>query len=252
MLGTAGGEKGARKLPITLKTTDQPYGVRIRVKYFSALRDITGKVSEELELPEDYTLGELVRWFFEKYPKAIAYRDDIIFLVNGRNATENALLRDGDEVAVMPPVSGGGGLLEGPIDLNKEVEDIIKRTAPQGAGGVVVFVGFVKGRVGEAEVSGLDYEAYEPHASSKIAEIEQWARSIDGVLDARIYHRVGSLKPGDHTIYVLVAGVNREVSFSVARQALERVKHEVPIFKLERRSDGDYWVVGDGKRIKRA
>lgn len=224
--------------------------MKLKLKYFSALRDITGKVSEELEVSGDLTLGDLVKWFFEKYPKALAYKDDVIFLVNGRNATESYLLRDGDEVAVMPPVSGGG-LLNGEVDLNKEVEDIIKGTAPKGAGGVVIFVGFVKGKVDDAQVSELDYEAYEPYASEKIAEIEKWARSIDGVLDARIYHRVGSLKPGDHTVYVFVAGVNREVSFNVARQALERVKHEVPIFKLERRSDGEYWVVGDGRRIKR-
>ncbi len=225
--------------------------MRIKVKYFSALRDITGKIFEELEVPDDYTLGKLADWFFKTYPKALAYKDDVIFLVNGRNATENYLLREGDEVAVMPPVSGGGGLIADEIDLDKEVEDVISKTAPLGAGGVVIFVGFVKGRVDGAEVGELDYEAYEPYASQKIAEIEQWARSLDGVLDARIYHRVGSLKPGDHTIYVLVAGVNREISFAVARQALERVKHEVPIFKLERRSDGDYWVIGDGKRVKR-
>lgn len=215
------------------------------------MRDITGKIFEELEVPDDYTLGKLADWFFKTYPKALAYKDDVIFLVNGRNATENYLLREGDEVAVMPPVSGGGGLIADEIDLDKEVEDVISKTAPLGAGGVVIFVGFVKGRVDGAEVGELDYEAYEPYASQKIAEIEQWARSLDGVLDARIYHRVGSLKPGDHTIYVLVAGVNREISFAVARQALERVKHEVPIFKLERRSDGDYWVIGDGKRVKR-
>jgi len=239
-------------MTISLKTPEPRPSVRIRVKYFSALRDITGKVFEELDVPDDYTLGELADWFFKSYPRALAYKDDVIFLVNGRNATENYALRDGDEVAVMPPVSGGGGLTSGEVDIDREVEDIISRTAPKGAGGVVIFVGFVKGRVGDAEVGELDYEAYEPYASQKIAEIEQWARSIDGVLDARIYHRVGSLKPGDHTIYVMVAGINREVSFSVARQALERVKHEVPIFKLEHRSDGDYWVVGDGRRIRRA
>lgn len=226
--------------------------MKIRVKYFSALRDITGKVSEELDVPDDYTLGKLSDWFFKTYPKALAYKDDVIFLVNGRNATENYLLREGDEVAIMPPVSGGGGLIANEIDLDKEVKDVISKTAPLGAGGVVVFVGFVKGRVDGAEVGELSYEAYEPYASQKIAEIEQWARSLDGVLDARIYHRVGSLKPGDHTIYVLVAGINREISFAVARQALERVKHEVPIFKLERRSDGDYWVIGDGRRVKKS
>ncbi|MBP1450234.1 MAG: MoaD family protein, partial [Thermoproteus sp.] len=210
--------------------------MRIRLKYFSALRDITGKVHEELEVSEGYALGDLQRWFFEAYPKAAAYKDDVVFLVNGMSATENYVFKDGDEVAVMPPVSGGmAKLVQTPLDINKEVEDIIAKTAPAGAGGVVIFLGYVKGRVGEAQVVELDYEAYEPYATEKIEEIERWAKSIDGVLDVRVYHRIGNLRPGDHTIYVMVAGVNRDVSFRAAREVLERVKHEVPIFKLERR-----------------
>jgi molybdopterin synthase catalytic subunit len=152
----------------------------------------------------------------------------------------------------MPPVSGGGGVVQKPVDLNKEVQDIIEKTAPRGGGGVVIFVGYVKGKVGDANVEVLEYEAYEPYATSKIREIEEWARRLDGVLEARIYHSVGSLRPGDATLYVFVSAVNREVAFRVAREALEKVKHEVPIFKLERRDDGEYWVVGDGRRIPRS
>lgn len=225
--------------------------MKVLIKYFSALRDVTGKIEEPLVLRDGATLGEVMSWFFKTYPKAEAFKEEIIILVNGRSVDLDYALRDGDEIAIMPPVSGGGGVVQGAIDLNKEVDDIIRKTAPLGGGGVVIFVGYVKGKVGNAEVERLDYEAYQPYASEKIKTIEEWARNQEGVLDARIYHNVGSLKPGDTTIYVFVSAINRDVAFRVAREALERVKHEVPIFKLERRSDGEYWVLGDGKRVPR-
>ncbi|MFN7105209.1 MAG: molybdenum cofactor biosynthesis protein [Pyrobaculum sp.] len=224
----------------------------IVVKYFSALRDVTGKIREELEIREGATLGDLLDWFFKTYPKAEAFREEMLVLVNGRTVDGTYVLKEGDEVAIMPPVSGGGGVVQNPIDLNKEVGKIIEKTAPLGGGGLVIFVGYVKGVVEDAAVSSLDYEAYEPYASTKIREIEEWAKSQEGVLEARIYHAVGSLKPGDTTLYVFVSAASREIAFRVAREALERVKHEVPIFKLERRSDGEYWVVGDGRRVAKS
>ncbi|MCX8137432.1 MoaD family protein [Pyrobaculum aerophilum] len=225
--------------------------MKIHIKYFSALRDITGKTSETIEIPNGYTLGDVINWFFKNYPKAEVFKEELLVLVNGRSLDWSYELKEGDEVALMPPVSGGGGVIDHAVDLNKEVEDIIKNTAHLGGGGVVIFVGYVKGKVDKAAVNVLEYEAYEPYASSKIKEIEAWARDQAGVLDARIYHVVGALKPGDHTLYVFVSAINRDIAFRVAREALERVKHEVPIFKLERRSDGEFWVVGDGKRIPR-
>ncbi len=228
------------------------YAVKIRLKYFSALRDVTGRISEELDVPPGYTLGQLINWFFNRYPKAEVFKEELLVLVNGRTLDNSYVLREGDEVALMPPVSGGGGVVSQPVDLNREVVDIIEKTASRGGGGVVIFVGYVKGRVGDATVNVLEYEAYEPHASHKIREIEEWARSQEGVLEARIYHVAGSLRPGDHTVYVFVSAVNRDVAFKIAREALERVKHEVPIFKLEKRSDGEYWVLGDGRRVPRS
>lgn len=115
----------------------------------------------------------------------------------------------------------------------------------------MVFVGYVKGLVDGSVVERLEYEAYEPYATMKINEIEKWALEQDGVLDIRVYHRVGTLKPGDTTIYVIASAINRDVAFRVAKEVLERVKHEVPIFKLEKRDDGEYWVIGDGKRVPR-
>ena len=115
---------------------------------------------------------------------------------------------------------------------------------------MVIFIGFVKGKVDENNVEELEYEAYEPHATRKISEIVADELKRDGVLFIDVYHRVGKLKPGDHTIYVIAAAVNRQVAFDAARTTLERVKDEVPIFKLEKREDGEYWIIGE-RRVKR-
>ncbi len=143
------------------------------------------------------------------------------------------------------------GIVSEKLDLNRLVEDIIRETTNLGGGALVLFIGYVKGKIGDSIVSELNYEAYEDYALTKMYEIIQEEKKERDVLDIRIFHRVGTLKPGDITIYVAVSALNRKIAFEVASKVLERVKHEVPIFKLEKRSDGEYWVFGDGKRVPR-
>ncbi|MET1101719.1 MAG: molybdenum cofactor biosynthesis protein MoaE [Pyrodictiaceae archaeon] len=135
------------------------------------------------------------------------------------------------------------------IDLNKLVKEIAARTAPKGAGAIVLFVGFVKGIVEGKKVQELEYMAYEPYANKKISEILKEATEDPEVLEAIVYHKLGKFKPGETTVYVVVSATTRHKAFEKAAWILERVKHETPIYKLERRSDGEYWVVGDNRRI---
>ncbi len=138
-------------------------------------------------------------------------------------------------------------IIHGRLDINQVINDMLSRGSEDGA--IVMFLGFVKGVVNGSKVIKLRYEAYEPLASRKLVEIVE--DECRGVSDVRVYHRVGELSPGEPTIYVFVKAKSRSEAFDTARKVLERVKHEVPIFKLEIREDGEYWVVGDGKRIKR-
>jgi len=144
-----------------------------------------------------------------------------------------------------------GKIIKKPIDLNSTTKELSISATKKGGGALVLFMGFVKGVVNNAEVTNLVYEAYEPYASKKLNEIAKDYSKMEGVLDVIILHRIGNLKPGEPTIYIFVTAVNRKLAFKVASEALERVKHEVPIFKLEKRSNGEYWVMGDGKRVKR-
>ena len=144
-----------------------------------------------------------------------------------------------------------GRIVGGEVDVNEVARKIMNATNSSGSGALVLFVGFVKGVVNGVEVKELEYSAYEPYASRKLREIAEEECKEEDVSDIQIYHRVGRLKPGEPTVYIFVAARSRSIAFDKARKALERVKHEVPIFKLEKRADGEYWVIGDGVRVRR-
>ena len=143
------------------------------------------------------------------------------------------------------------GVLTGEIDIDKEIKEIMRETANEGGGAIVSFIGYVKGLVDGKKVYELEYSVYEPYVSRSLEKIAREEFEKHGLLAVRIYHRVGQLKPGDPTVYIIVASRNRESAFNAAREILERVKREPPIFKLEKREDGEYWVIGDRGRVKR-
>lgn len=106
--------------------------MRIVVKYFSAMRDITGRQYEEVTFSESIKLSEFLQWFFDKYPKARVFREELLVLVNGRAVSEDYVVKDGDEIAIMPPVSGGGGVVLEKINIDEEIKKVIEKTAPLG------------------------------------------------------------------------------------------------------------------------
>lgn len=138
------------------------------------------------------------------------------------------------------------------LDVNEYLERLSRDSSRDGCGALVIFMGFVKGLVNNELVSELIYEAYESFALSKMREIGEDAVKEFGVRDVVVVHRVGNLRPGDPTIYIFVTAKERSKAFKAAEYVLERVKHEVPISKLEVRENGEFWVLGDGRRIRRA
>lgn len=143
------------------------------------------------------------------------------------------------------------GVIKDDVELDSTLKALARQAAGKGCGALVMFMGFVKGVVEGSAVRELVYEAHESYALRKLREIGEWAVKEFGVEDVVILHRVGALRPGDPTIYVIVTAVTRSKAFEAAAQVLERVKHEAPIYKLEVREDGEYWVLGDGKRLRR-
>ena len=125
----------------------------------------------------------------------------------------------------------------------------LKKASPE-AGALVVYVGFVKGIVEGRRVERLDYEIYEEYTEKRMKRIaEELAERDPRVKAIVIYHRKGSFRPGEDVVYIGVAATTRSAAFQTAREAIDRVKHETGILKLERREDGVYWVLGEGRRI---
>jgi molybdopterin synthase catalytic subunit len=157
-------------------------------------------------------------------------------------------LREGDEVAFMPPVSGGAGedffrLTRDPIpthDLTRQL------TAPED-GAVVVFEGVVRNHSRDGKTLFLEYEAYEPMALRKMEEIGREMREKFSVGGIGMIHRLGRLEIGETSVAIVVTSAHRAAAFEACRYAIDRLKQIVPIWKKEHFEDGAVWAEGEGQ-----
>ena len=144
-------------------------------------------------------------------------------------------------------MSSEARLIEEEIDIGRVVEEIVAKNIDSNA--VVIYVGYVKREVGGHTVNWLSCEPHERYALKLLNNIVE--EEVDeGVSCIRIYHRVGRLRPGEPISYIFVSAEDRVKAFEKARRVLERVKRESMIFKIESRDDGEFLILGDGRRLK--
>lgn len=234
--------------------------MRVKIRFFSVIRDIVNSNEIVLEYSSNsISVKNLIDELLLKFPKLKPLFSEFnpVILVNGIIANGEEIIKDGDEVAIVPPLSGGSKHIYASlfrnedIDVAQRINELTSRYGVEGSGAIVIFIGIVKGYVEGHRVYELIYDAYEPYASKsleKIAFEEAMNNNIDAI---EIMHRVGSAKPGEKTLYIAVVAKKRKEAIETLSKVLERVKHEVPIFKLEKRDDGEYWIIGESKRIKR-
>src|SRR2546426_12804912 len=144
-------------------------------------------------------------------------------------------LREGDEVALMPPVSGGAG---GFVEIQRkaiDVEAVVDSVRRDDAGALVLFLGSVRSDPG---VEALDYEVYRPMALKKMHEIAEAARKKFGVLEVSIVHRLGRISPGGDSVAIAGSAPHRAEAFGAAAWAMDEVKKVVPLWKTERQPGG--------------
>ncbi|MCH1771643.1 MULTISPECIES: MoaD family protein [Metallosphaera] len=228
--------------------------MRVKVRYFALVKDITGKDSEEIDTrcsKLNCLLDELVEKYGPRFKALLQGQVSgvkVFFLVNGKMNVEE--IREGDEVAILPPPAGGD-MRRGKLDILEEIRRF-RATAPPEAGSMVIYVGFVKGIVEGHQVKNLVYEAYESYTQARLKEIENEIKSrYKDVLDIRIIHAIDNMKPGDDVILIMAIGRGRKDSIDAIREAIELVKHTTGIWKLEIRDDGEFWVVAGNTRVKR-
>ena len=204
--------------------------VEVSVRFFAAYREVTGLGAATIRLPAGATVADLVARVMEAHPQLAAHRDSMILAVNREFADIGTELRAGDEVALLPPVSGGVGLCRvqaGSIEA-QEVLDMVRDVR---AGAVILFLGTVRADPG---VAALDYEAYEPMAVDKMEALRAAAKSQFGVTEVAIVHRTGRLGLGETAMAIACGAPHRREALRACEWMIEELKTIVPIWKTER------------------
>ncbi len=215
------------------------------MRLFASFREAAGRSQLDMELGDGSKVKDLVRKLEGLIPDIVARLEEgrVVVAVNGRFARPDDSLRDGDLVAVFPPVSGGGPKV-GLFDELPSVDDLLSEVSPESgeAGAVVVFVGVVRGHSPEGRVRRLEYEAYEEMALREMELIRAEALQTRGIRDVAIYHALGVREPGDPVMLVAVAAEHRKEAFETIARVVNAVKSRVPIWKKEITEKGGRWV----------
>jgi molybdopterin synthase catalytic subunit len=242
--------------------------IRVRVRLFAVQRELAGTREVLLELPASADVAAAWAALVAVHPALAPGRDSVRFARNGDYADASTPLADGDEVAMIPPVSGGASDGERQPDARRILEirenrlgsgilgDLIDRLATDGDGAAVGFLGRTRSTPGtpapgqEAEaakhtgrdVDSLEYEAHETMALRVLATIADEIAERFGVDRLAIVHRTGDVPLGDVSIAVVAVAAHRGDAFDAARYAIDETKARAPIWKAERFADGHVWV----------
>jgi len=227
--------------------------ITVQVRLFALLREALGVAKTALTLPAGSDVAGLLAHLAETYPNAHLPEKRFTVAVNRSYAPPERVLADGDEVALIPPVSGGSGSPESSVtgklfeivDRPISIDEVAARVTAPDRGGIALFVGTVRGITGDLTTDYLEYEAYPEMAEATLAKIgaEVQAR-WPAVSAVSIVHRVGRLEVGDVSVVIAVAAAHRQDTFDACHYAIDRVKHIAPIWKREVGPDGAVWAEG--------
>ena len=222
--------------------------MKVTVLFFGPLHDVTGFSEEVAELREGESLYDLWRAYEGRYPRLDQMAVSVSAAVNQQACEWSRRLQDGDEVAFMPPVGGGGGddfyaITRAPIIAG----DLVNRLKRPESGAIVAFEGVVRGHSRGRQVLFVDCEVYESMALAKMEDMVSEVRE-KFVLDALgMVHRAGRLELGETSLVVVVTAAHREVAFGACRYVVDRLKQVVPMWKKEYFADGEAWLEGEGQ-----
>jgi len=228
--------------------------MRVRVLFFGQLKDITGVTQEEAELSEGARVEDLFERYRRRFPKLGEFRSSIAASVNQEYSAWRAPLDTGDEVAFLPPVSGGQqgmtqSVIEGDLfQLVREPirpRELLESLKAREDGALVVFDGFVRNNFKGGKTLYLEYEAYEPMAYAKMRSIGAEMREKFSIHRLAMVHRLGRLEIGETSVWIAVSAAHRGAAFDACRYAIDTLKRAVPIWKKEFFVGGAVWAEGE-------
>jgi molybdopterin converting factor subunit 1 len=215
--------------------------VRLTVRLFAAFREKAGANHVEVELPEGGTAGDVMKAVVGRVGTLVDVINAARQVVNQEFVGLEHVVKAGDEVALLPPVSGGEEmfwLTEQPLDA----AEVTRRVEHPSCGAVVTFVGAVRLENEGRQVDYLEYEAYPGMAEAKMAEIGREIAERWGLERVAMAHKLGRCDVGEPSIVIAVASGHRREAFEACHYAIDRVKQIVPIWKREVWKDGAVWI----------
>jgi molybdopterin synthase catalytic subunit len=228
------------------------------VLFFGMLKDLVGRAADEPELADGATLGTVFERYAEREPRLRELASSIVIARNQQFADVSTAVADGDEIALLPPVSGG--LECDPLEIRQaghyfaltrhaiDARATAARIQTGGDGAIVTFEGTVRNNTGGRPTLCLDYEGYESMALRTMAQIGGEIAASHQITHIAMVHRLGRMLVGETSVAVVVAAPHRRPAFEAALEGINRLKKTVPIWKKEHFVDGEVWVEGEWDR----
>lgn len=234
--------------------------MKVRIRYYALLREIVGVDSEDINVDTCLTrIKDIIEVAARARPElAEAISKKLVLVVHNGN-----LIRDlnqsidlclDNRVDLVPPSAGGSGpyetqlLRDRVVDVDSFIRDLFSKLDPE-TGAIAIYFGVVKGSVEGRKVEELMYEFHEEYTERALARVAEEASRNGDIRYVKLYHSVGTFKPGDTVFAVGVIGRGRKSTIRALQDVVERVKHEVSVWKVEKREDGAFWVIGNGERV---
>ena len=222
--------------------------VSIRVLFFGAARDVVDTNPLEVSVEAPATVGSAFRQVVERFAQLERFGRSLLFAVNQEYATPETPLKDNDELAVFPPVSGGSCDYVCPLDFFEltteaiDVGQVARRVVPRECGATVTLDGYAREWTKGRKTRYLVYEAYDQMALSEMQRLGREAHKQFEIAHIGIVHRTGRIEIGETSVVIAVSAPHRRAAFEACEWAIKELKRTVPIWKKEIYDDGEEWV----------
>jgi len=230
----------------------------IKILLFARLKEIVGQGAIELDCGEVQTVRDVWNTLQTRFPHSAGFEKSLLFAVNQEFADLETKVKEEDEVAIFPPVSGGescdsrkiyqedqSGDVYQMVCRAIQIENLAAQLSRPEDGAIVVFAGIVRNNSRGRKTLYLEYQGYEPMALRKMREIGLMTKQRWDIHRVGIVHRLGKLEIGETSVALVITSAHRHVAFEACRYAIDTLKKTVPIWKKEFFEDGEVWVEGE-------
>jgi len=230
--------------------------MRVRVLFFGVLKELAGKSADEIDVRDGSSVRDVIQHYESRIPQLKASLPSLAVAVNQHYASPDTALQADDEIALLPPVSGGVGGVAGETPEGRrryasivraviDTRNVVDSLKLGDDGAALVFEGIVRNQTRGRRTRYLDYEAYEEMALQQLEALAAQALQQFAIRDVAIVHRLGRLEIGETSVLIAVASAHRGPAFEACRWLIDTLKKTVPIWKKEYFEDGAVWADGE-------